>query len=151
MVTYHPDSPFRMCGGLLDEASQIVDSLLNPFDALALHVRIYMPLKHPYPHLYTHRLRFGPRVAHWPEATHVCIVRAPVPPPHTHVPAPPPTLTCPTPHLSCLMYNASAVSSLKRQAWGISQALCALFPHPTPNVSLLPDSASMQTQAAGHR
>jgi hypothetical protein len=58
-----------------------------------------------------------------PEATHVCIVHAPVPPPHTHVPAPPHTLTSPTAHLSCLMYSASAVSSLKRQAWGIRQAL----------------------------
>jgi hypothetical protein len=84
-----------------------------------------MPLKQPYPHVYTHRLHFGPRVAYCPEATHVCIVRAPVPPPHTHVPAPPHTLTSPTSHLSCLMNSASAVSSLKRQTWGIRQALCS--------------------------
>jgi hypothetical protein len=75
---------------------------------------------------HTHRLHFGPRVAHCPEATHVCIVRAPVPPPRTHVPAPPHTLTSPTSHLSCSMYSASAVSSLKRQAGGIMQALCSL-------------------------
>jgi hypothetical protein len=48
------------------------------------------------------------------------------------------------------MYSASAVSSLKRQAWCIRQALCALFPHPSTNVYLSPD-ASMQTQAAGYR
>jgi hypothetical protein len=51
----------------------------------------------------------------------------------------------------CLMYSASTASSLKRQAWGIRQALCALFSHPTPDVSLSPIDASMQTQAAGHR
>jgi hypothetical protein len=84
----------------------------------------------PYPHMFTHRLHFGPRVAHWPEATYACIVRAPVPPPHTHFPAPPHTLPSPTSHLSCLMYSASAVASLKRQAWGIRQALCSLpAPH----------------------
>jgi hypothetical protein len=56
------------------------------------------------------------------------------------------------PHLCYLMYSASAVSSLKRQAWGIRQALCALFPHPTYEcISLSPDDASMQTQAAGPR
>jgi hypothetical protein len=49
------------------------------------------------------------------------------------------------------MYSASAASFLKRQAWGIRQVLCAFFPHPTPNASLSPDDASMQTQAAGHR
>jgi hypothetical protein len=49
------------------------------------------------------------------------------------------------------MYSASAVSCLKRQAWGIRQALCSLFPHPNTNVYLSPDDASMQTQAAGHR
>jgi hypothetical protein len=49
------------------------------------------------------------------------------------------------------MYSASAVPFLKRQAWGIRQASCALFPHPTPNAYLSPDDASMQTQAAGHR
>jgi hypothetical protein len=121
---------------------------------LAVHraprARLYTRLKQPYRHVYTHRLHFGTRVPHCPEATHVCIVRAPVPPPHTHVPAPPHTLTSPTSPLSCLMHSASAVSSRKRQAWGIRQALCALVPQPTPNVSLSPD-ASMQTQAAGHR
>jgi hypothetical protein len=99
---------------------------------------------------HTHLHDFGPRVAHCPEPTHVCIVRAPVPPPPTRVPAPPHTLISPTCPLSCLVYSASAVSSLKCQAWGIRKALCALFPHPATNASLSPD-ASMQTQAAGHR
>jgi hypothetical protein len=90
------------------------------------HPYVYMPLKQTYPRVYTHRLHFGPRVAHCPEATHVCIVRVPVPPPHTHVPAPPHTLTSPTSHVSCLMYRAAAVASLKRQAWGIRQASYAL-------------------------
>jgi hypothetical protein len=37
------------------------------------------------------------------------------------------TLSSPTYRLSCVMYSASVVSSLKRQPWGIRQALCALF------------------------
>jgi hypothetical protein len=103
-------------------------------------------------HVYTHRRHFGSRVTHCPEATHVCIVRAPVPPPHTHFPAPPHTLTHPlTFLLSCLMHSASAVSSLKRQAWGIRQALCSLPAPQYDRISLSSDDASMQTQAAGHR
>jgi hypothetical protein len=107
MVTYQPDSPSRMCDGSLDEAARM---LHRSFVSLKLdlwivrlqrsRVRLNMPLTQPYPRVCTHRLHFGPRVSHCPEATHVCIVRAPVPPPHTHVPAPPHTLTHSTPPLS---------------------------------------------------
>jgi hypothetical protein len=105
MVAYQPDSPSRMCAGSLNEAARTVDrswSLsLNWGVPQTLRTYTCVPLKHPHPPIYTPRRHFGPRVAHCPEATHVCIVRAPVPAPHTHVPASPHTLTHPlTSHLS---------------------------------------------------
>jgi hypothetical protein len=153
---YHSDSPSRMCikVRLMRPPAWCIDSL--PLNMIAC---FYISITRTYMHasqasiptrVYTHRLHFGPRVVHGPEATHVCIVRAPVPHPHTYIPAPPHTLPSPTSYPSCVMYSASAVSSLKGQAWGIRQALCSLLPHPTPNASRSPD-ASMLTQAAGHR
>jgi hypothetical protein len=95
-VTYQSDSPSHICNGSLDEAARMLDRALRSagraqsFDYLAYG---YTCLSSSPTRVYTHRLDFGPRVAHCPQATHICIVRAPVPPPHTHVPAPPHTLT----------------------------------------------------------
>jgi hypothetical protein len=136
VVTYELDRPSRMCVlvRLMRRPAWWIYcvSLVAILNISRDYAYVFTCLSSSHTHVwYTYRLHFGPRVAHCPEATHVCIVRAPVPPPHTHVPAPPHTLTCPTSHLSCLMYSASAGSSLKRQAWGIRQALCSLpAPHP---------------------
>jgi hypothetical protein len=134
MVTYHPDSPSRMYDHSLDEAARTCLFLIYDFLAPRACTTCLSSI---HTHAYTHRLHFGPRVAHWPEATHVCIVRAPVPPSHTHVPAPPHTLTSPTHPLSlCLMYSASTLSFFKLQAWGIRQGLCSLLAPHTECVSL---------------
>jgi hypothetical protein len=135
VVTDQPDSPSRICYGSLDEAARMVDRPLYHFVGLQAfkpaHVRIYMPLKHPYPHLYTHRRHFGPRVAHCPEATHVCIVRAPVPPPHMHVPAPPHTLTHPSHPLSLLL-DVQRLSSVLSQASGMGHQAGLVLSSRTP-------------------
>jgi hypothetical protein len=89
-----------------------------------------MPLKQPYPHMYTHQLHFGPRVAHCPEATHVCIVRAPVPPPHTHVPAPPHTLT--PSHIPSLLLGVPRLSSGLPQASGMGHQAGLVLSSRTP-------------------
>jgi hypothetical protein len=71
-----------------------------------------------------------------------------------------PDLTLPvsfqTRFYSChFFYSASAMSSRKRQAWGIRQALCSLFPHPTkciPHPTMLAcRRAGRWTQAAKHQ
>jgi hypothetical protein len=94
MVTYQADSPSRMCDGSLDEAARMVDrSCVCDFRVSLDYAYVYTCTSSSHTLVHTYRLHFGPRVAHCPEATHVCIVRAPVPPPHTHVPAPPHTLT----------------------------------------------------------
>jgi hypothetical protein len=131
MVLYQADSPSSICDGSLDAAARMVGRLSIYWRLIRFsrpRVHIHMPLKQTYPRVYAHRLDFGPRVAHCPEATHKSASSV--------LPSPLPTRMSlhhftPSHPLSRLMYRASAVSSLKRQAWGIRQALCALFPHPT--------------------
>jgi hypothetical protein len=114
-------------------------------------VDICMPLKQPYPRVYTHRLHFGPRVAYCPEATHVCIVRAHVPLPRTHAPAPPHTLSHPL-HPISLLLDVQRLSSVVSQASGMGHQAGLVRSLPAPHgMYLSPDAASMQTQAAGHR
>jgi hypothetical protein len=75
MQTYQPDSPSRMCDGSLDEAARMFDRAwwlsVGRDKFMRIHTYVYMSLKQPYPRVYTHhRLHFGPRVAHCPQATH---------------------------------------------------------------------------------
>jgi hypothetical protein len=130
MVTYHADSPSRIFAGSLDEAARMVETseVCSRIGLLKMR-RIF--LKQPYPHVYTHRLRFGPRVAHCPEATHVCIVRAPVPPPHMHVPAPPDTLTHPS-HLPSLLLDVQRLRSVVSQASGMGHQAGLVRSLPAP-------------------
>jgi hypothetical protein len=54
------------------------------------------------------------------------------------------------PHMPSLLLDVQRLSRvLSRVRHGASGRPCAPFPHPTSNVSLTPDDASMQTQAAG--
>jgi hypothetical protein len=144
MVTYQADSPSRMCDGSLDEAARMVD-------------RSFQYLAYAYPCL---------TQAAIPTSKHIDspsgLVWRTVLRPHTSASSvlPSPLRTRMSLHhltpshispLSCLMYSASAVSSLKRQAWGIRQALCSLPATHPECISLSPHDASMQTQAAGHR
>jgi hypothetical protein len=83
MVTHQQDSPSRMCGDSLDEAARMLDrswvSLVGWVSVEDPTYAIYMPPNPLYPRVCIQQLHFGPRVAHCPEPTHVCIVRAPVP------------------------------------------------------------------------
>jgi hypothetical protein len=140
MVTYQPYSPSRMCNmaRLMRRFVYYIlgRSYVSSFWIFSRRrVCICMPLKHPYPRVDTHRLAFGPRVAHCPEATHVCIVRAPVPPPHTHVPAPHHTLIS---HIPPLLLDVQRLSSAVSQASGMGHqaGLVCSLPAPQPNASL---------------
>jgi hypothetical protein len=123
MVTYPPDSPSRMCDASLDEASLIVDTI---------GMRTYAHASQAaYPRVHTPRRRFGPRVAHCPEAPHTSA--------SSMLPSPLPTrmsLHHLTPwHMSHFAYLLLDVQRLSRcplssARHGASGRPCALFPHP---------------------
>jgi hypothetical protein len=129
MVTYQPDSPSPMCDGSLDEAARMVDRA-GIFEGLGFSrslVQPYMPLKQPY-HVYTHQPHFGPRVAHCPEATQVCIVRAPVHPPT------PMSLHHLTPsYIPSLLLDVQRFSSVLSQASGMGHLVGRVLSSRTPH------------------
>jgi hypothetical protein len=76
-----------------------------------------MHVKQQYPPLYTPRLHFGPRVAHCPEATHVCIAVLPSPLPtrmslHHLTPSH-------IPHIPPLLLDVPRLSSVRSPASGM--------------------------------
>jgi hypothetical protein len=129
MATYQPDSPSRICDGSLDEASCMVDSSGCLFDDCGIveETRTYIHASQAAiltpvhtstpPRASCGALSCGHTRLHRPcsrpPSPHAC----PCTTSHPHIP-----------HIP-LMYSASAVSFLKRQAWGIRQAWCS-FPAP---------------------
>jgi hypothetical protein len=95
-----------------------------------------MPLKQPYSHVNTHRLHFGPRVAHWPEATHTSaspVLPSPLP---TRMSLHHLTPSHPSPFIPLLLDVQRLSSVLSRVRHGASGRPCALFPHSNANVYL---------------
>jgi hypothetical protein len=155
VVTYQADSPSRMCDGKLDEAARMLDRACVCLWDCRGHAYVYTCLSSIHTHVCVHTSTPLPglvwRTVLRPHTSASSVLPSPLPtriPLHhltaSHIPH--------IPSLSCCMYSASAVSSLKRQAWGIRHALCSLPAPYTECIYLsLTAPASMQTQAAGHR
>jgi hypothetical protein len=135
MVTYQPTAPpVCVMVGLMRRPTWWINRVcLVGMQPLTDYAYVHACLKHLYPHVYTHRLHFGPRVAHWPEPTRL----------HRPCCRPPSPHACPCttshPHIShipdipSLLLDVERLSSVLSQASGMGHQAGLALSSPAPH------------------